>query len=146
MATEIAFEIEADPVIDVLVSDPEGKPQRLIIHRGRLALFEIDPSVFRRRRIGMTIDHALWLPDGFGYRQPPTIASANMATAQMYAPQEGGYQAGLAGWTASAEPDPRGTGLWFVQLWVSAYIDTRPALFSYTVHVLADPACIEPGA
>lgn len=143
---EIAFEIDADAAVDVLVTDLDGAQRRHTTHRGRISMFELDPGLFRWSGTGITAERSLWLPDGLAYRERPHFVSADVTVAQHHVPLHGGHQSGLVGWGASAEPDPRGTGLWFVQLWLSAFVDTRPALFTYRVDVIADPDSIERSA
>ncbi|MEZ5297406.1 MAG: L-2-amino-thiazoline-4-carboxylic acid hydrolase [Ilumatobacteraceae bacterium] len=67
---------------------------------------------------GHRAEESLWLPDGLGYLSPPTVVSASVALSQHMAGSDVQMQLGLAGWSARAEPDPRDTGLWFVQLWL----------------------------
>ena len=144
MAKELLWDIEADPTVDVVVATPDGAPQRLTIHTGRVEFYQSNAGMWRYDGGGHRAEESLWLPDGLGYLSPPTVVSASVALSQHMAGSDVQMQLGLAGWSARAEPDPRDTGLWFVQLWLDVYVATRPALFSYVVHVMAPVADVEP--
>lgn len=138
------WDIEADPTVDVVVASIDGAPHRLTIHTGRVELYEANAGVWRYDGGDERTETSLWLPDGLGYLSPPTVVSSSVALTQLRAGTDVRMQLGLAGWSAGVEADPRGTGLWFVQLWLDVHVATRPALFSYVVHVLAPVADVEP--